>query len=31
VQIHSLHATDADAFRDEIKSRYEARLKRIFA
>lgn len=29
--IHSLHAPDPDAIRDEIKSRYEARLKRIFA
>lgn len=29
--IHSLHAPDADAIRDEIKTRYEARLKRIFA
>lgn len=29
--IHSLHAPDPDAVRDEIKSRYEARLKRIFA
>ncbi len=29
--IHSLHAPNADAIRDEIKSRYEARLKRIFA
>jgi multicomponent K+:H+ antiporter subunit E len=28
--IHSLHAPDPDAVRDEIKSRYEARLKRIF-
>ena len=28
--IHSLHAPDPDAIRDEIKSRYEARLKRIF-
>lgn len=29
--IHSLHAPDPDAIRDEIKARYEARLKRIFA
>ena len=29
--IHCLDATDADAVRDDIKSRYEARLKRIFA
>lgn len=28
--IHSLHAPDPDAVRDEIKFRYEARLKRIF-
>jgi multicomponent K+:H+ antiporter subunit E len=28
--IHSLHAPDPDAVRDEIKSRYETRLKRIF-
>ena len=28
--IHSLHAPDPDAVREEIKSRYEARLKRIF-
>ena len=28
--IHSLHAPDPDAIRSEIKSRYEARLKRIF-
>ena len=28
--IHSLHAPDPDAIRNEIKSRYEARLKRIF-
>jgi multicomponent K+:H+ antiporter subunit E len=28
--IHSLHAPDPDAVRDEIKSRYESRLKRIF-
>jgi multicomponent K+:H+ antiporter subunit E len=28
--IHSLHAPDPIAIRDEIKSRYEARLKRIF-
>ncbi|SNX71011.1 multisubunit potassium/proton antiporter PhaE subunit [Cereibacter ovatus] len=29
--IHCLHAPDPDAVRDEIKTRYEARLKRIFA
>ena len=29
--IHALHAPDPDAFRDEIKSRYERRLKGIFA
>lgn len=28
--IHSLHAPDPDAIRNEIKTRYEARLKRIF-
>lgn len=28
--IHALHAPDPDAVRDEIKTRYEARLKRIF-
>ncbi|MFO1202437.1 MAG: Na+/H+ antiporter subunit E [Tabrizicola sp.] len=28
--IHSLHAPDPDAIRDEIKRRYEARLQRIF-
>lgn len=28
--IHCLHAPDPDAVRDDIKSRYEARLKRIF-
>jgi multicomponent K+:H+ antiporter subunit E len=28
--IHSLHAPDPDAIRAQIKSRYEARLKRIF-
>lgn len=28
--IHCLHAPDPDAVRDEIKSRYEARLMRIF-
>jgi len=28
--IHSLHAPDPDAVRDQIKTRYEARLKRIF-
>jgi multicomponent K+:H+ antiporter subunit E len=29
--IHALHAPDPDAIRDEIKARYESRLKRIFA
>ncbi len=29
--VHALHAPDPDAIRDEIKTRYEARLKRIFA
>lgn len=29
--IHALHAPDPDAIRDEIKTRYESRLKRIFA
>ena len=28
--IHSLHAPDPDAIRDDIKARYESRLKRIF-
>ncbi len=28
--VHALHAPDPDAVRDEIKSRYEPRLKRIF-
>ncbi|MCB6179620.1 Na+/H+ antiporter subunit E [Rhodobacter sp. Har01] len=28
--IHALHAPDPDAVRDQIKTRYEARLKRIF-
>jgi multicomponent K+:H+ antiporter subunit E len=28
--VHSLHAPDPDAVRDQIKSRYESRLKRIF-
>lgn len=28
--IHSLHAPDPDAIRDEIKARYESRLERIF-
>ena len=28
--VHCLHAPDPDAVRDEIKTRYEARLKRIF-
>lgn len=29
--VHALHAPDPDAVRDAIKSRYEARLQRIFA
>lgn len=29
--IHALHAPDPDEVRDQIHSRYEARLKRIFA
>ena len=29
--VHALQAPDPDAIRDEIKTRYEARLKRIFA
>lgn len=29
--VHALHAPEPDAIRDEIKTRYEARLKRIFA
>ena len=29
--VHCLHAPDPEAVRDEIKTRYEARLKRIFA
>ncbi|RAZ86115.1 Na+/H+ antiporter subunit E [Cereibacter johrii] len=29
--VHCLHAPDPDAVREEIKTRYEARLKRIFA
>ena len=29
--VHALHAPDPDAVRDEIKSRYETRLQRIFA
>jgi multicomponent K+:H+ antiporter subunit E len=29
--VHALHAPDPAATRDDIKSRYEARLKRIFA
>jgi multicomponent K+:H+ antiporter subunit E len=29
--VHALHAPDPDAVRIEIKTRYEARLKRIFA
>lgn len=28
--IHALHAPDPDATRDDIKTRYEARLRRIF-
>lgn len=28
--VHCLHAPDPDAVRDDIKSRYESRLKRIF-
>ncbi len=28
--VHCLHAPDPDSVRDEIKSRYEARLMRIF-
>lgn len=28
--IHALHAPDPDAVRDQIKARYETRLKRIF-
>ena len=28
--VHALHAPDPDAVRDDIKTRYEARLKRIF-
>lgn len=28
--VHALHAPDADAVRDDIKTRYEARLKEIF-
>ncbi len=28
--VHALHAPDPDAVRDQIKARYEARLKRIF-
>jgi len=28
--VHSLHAPDPDAVRDDIKARYETRLKRIF-
>lgn len=28
--VHCLHAPDPDAVRDDIKARYEARLKRIF-
>ena len=28
--VHCLHAPDVDAVRDEIKTRYEARLKEIF-
>ena len=28
--VHALHAPEPDAIRDEIKTRYEARLKRIY-
>ena len=28
--VHALHAPDPDSVRDEIKARYEARLRRIF-
>lgn len=28
--VHSLHAPDPDSVRDDIKARYESRLKRIF-
>lgn len=28
--VHALHAPDPEAIRDEIKTRYEARLRRIF-
>lgn len=30
ILVHCLHSDDPDAVRDEIKSRYEARLKEIF-
>lgn len=30
ILVHALHAPDPDAIRDEIKSRYERRLKEIF-
>jgi multicomponent K+:H+ antiporter subunit E len=29
--VHVLHTEDPDAVRDDIKSRYEARLKEIFS
>ncbi|WP_424973003.1 Na+/H+ antiporter subunit E [Dinoroseobacter sp. S76] len=31
ILVHCLHSDDPDAVRDEIKTRYEARLKEIFA
>lgn len=31
ILVHALHAPDPDAIRDDIKARYESRLKRIFA
>ncbi|WP_424976691.1 Na+/H+ antiporter subunit E [Dinoroseobacter sp. S124A] len=31
ILVHCLHSDDPDAVRDEIKARYEARLKEIFA
>ena len=31
ILVHCLHTDDPDAIRDEIKTRYEARLKEIFA
>ncbi len=30
ILVHCLHTDDPDAVRDEIKSRYERRLKEIF-